>query len=62
MICRKFRNLLDADRLEAVRELLKLQMDHSGVVVAVKTRHASRAICGYMKEELETMKLEGTST
>lgn len=58
-IFRKFRNLLDAERMETAKELLLLQMNYPGVCVAVKTRYASRSISGYMKEELEIMKLEG---
>jgi hypothetical protein len=58
-IFNKFHYMLDEDRLQTVKEIMLLQIKHPGVVVAVKTRRASRAISGFQKEELETMKLEG---
>lgn len=55
----KFQTVLYTDRLQTVKELALLQHDHSGVVAAVKTRHASRAICNQMRDELHSLKEDG---
>lgn len=55
----KFQTVLYTDRLQTVKELALLQQLHSGVVAAVKTRHASRAICNQMRDELLSLKEDG---
>jgi hypothetical protein len=58
-VARKFRSVLHNDRLKTVKELGQLQLSHPGVVIAVKTRHASRSICNQMRDDLEDLRVDG---
>lgn len=56
---RKFKQVLNEERLKTLTKLAKLEESHPGVVAAVKTLHTSRAICNHMKEELQSIKEDG---
>ncbi len=55
----KFRIALESLRIEVVREMGLLQKEHPGIALAVKTRHASRAVLNQMRESLMEMKEDG---
>lgn len=55
----KFRQSLETQRVEVVREMGLLQKEHPGIAIAVKTRHASRAVLNQMRESLLELKEDG---
>ncbi|CAG7640037.1 unnamed protein product [Allacma fusca] len=58
-LLRKLKNALEHERLQTVREMGMLQKGHPGIAIAVKTRHASRAVLNQMREALLELKEDG---
>ncbi|CAG7734239.1 unnamed protein product [Allacma fusca] len=58
-VLHKLKHALERERLEAVREMGIMQKEHPGIAIAVKTRHASRAVLNQMRENLLELKADG---
>ncbi|CAL8091440.1 unnamed protein product [Orchesella dallaii] len=55
----KFKWNLENQRVEVVRKMGLLQKDHPEIAIAVKTRHASRAVLNSMRDSLLELKEDG---
>ncbi|ODM92698.1 Sodium/hydrogen exchanger 10, partial [Orchesella cincta] len=55
----KFKWNLENQRVEVVRKMGLLQKDHPEIAIAVKTRHAARAVLNTMKDSLLELKEDG---
>ncbi|CAG7734240.1 unnamed protein product [Allacma fusca] len=58
-VLQKLKHALMRERLETVREMGIMEKENPGIAIAVKTRHASRAVLNQMRENLMELKADG---